>query len=375
MARTPLLPKNAAIPHRLTDPPQHSGAVIARTIQTIAICAAIVLLVWLLSDIVLLIFLAVLIAVILRGISDWAARHTGLRQGLMLALVTLLVAGCIAGFFYYIGPRLASESHDLWKQLHTQFGTLYQRYGKTAWGKAIFSSLHPSQSVQGHIAHLASSVATSTLGGVVTAFVLVVTALYFAISPEIYVHGLVLLFPIPSRSRTRQVLNEVGRTLQWWSLGQSIDMTVVGLLTGFGLYMLGVPLALALGVLAGVLTFVPYFGTIIAAVPAMLVALTISWQTSLWAMVVFLGAHTIEGYVVSPLVQRRTVHLPPAVSILAMTVLGTIFGPLGVVLGTPVAAGLLVAVREAYVGEALGDPEGAAVESPDDALESGPPPV
>jgi predicted PurR-regulated permease PerM len=371
MAHVPFMARE----HRLPEPPEHAGLTIARTIQVIAIIAGVALLLWLLSDIVLLIFLAVLIAAILRGISDWAAQHTGLRQGVMLAIVSLLAAGCMVGFLYYLGPRLASESQDLWKQFQTQISTLHQDYGNTRWGKAIFASLQPSSAVKGHIANVAGSVATSTLGGVATAFVLIVTALYFAISPQLYVHGVVLLFPIPYRGRAQHVMNEVGQTLQWWSLGQSIDMLVVGLLTGFGLDLLGVPLALALGALAGLLTFVPYFGTIISAVPAMLVALTVSWQTSLWALVIFLGAHTIEGYVVSPLVQRRTVHLPPAVSILAMTILGTIFGPLGVILGTPVAAALLVVVREAYVGGFLGDQRAANGDSPDAALEAGPPPA
>ena len=153
------------------------------------------------------------------------------------------------------------------------------------------------------------------------------------------------------------MLLEVGSTLQWWSLGQLIDMAVVGVLSGIGLMLLGVPLALALGVLAGLFTFVPYFGAIAAAVPAMLVGLTVSWQTALWVLVIFLICHGIEGYLVSPLVQRRTVHLPPALTILSMTILGTIFGPLGVILGTPVVAALLVIIREAYVGGVLGDPE------------------
>jgi predicted PurR-regulated permease PerM len=136
-----------------------------------------------------------------------------------------------------------------------------------------------------------------------------------------------------------------------------IDMIVVGVLTGIGLALLGVPLALSLGVVAGLFTFVPYFGTIVSAIPAVLVALTQGWQTALWVLVVFLICHGIEGYIVAPLVQRRTVDLPPALTILSMTILGTIFGPMGVILGTPVAAAALVTVREAYVAEVLGDPE------------------
>lgn len=333
------------------------GAGVASTLRMLAVLACVILAIWLLSDIVLLIFMAVLIAVILRGSSRWIAQRTGVAEGPMLAVVTIGSFLLLAGFLYYIGPKLANESQDLWTQLHQQVEQLQQTYGNTSWGHALFQHASPTKAVQDNVFSYARSVATSTLGSLASAFILIVTALYFAISPELYITGVTRLFPLPWRPRTRHVLIQVGRTLQWWSLGQLIDMAVVGVLTGIGLSLLGVPLSLALGVLAGLFTFVPYFGAIAAAVPAMLVALTVSWQTSLWALAIFLCCHGIEGYLVSPLVQRRTVHLPPALSILSMAILGTIFGPLGIILGTPVVAAVMVIVREAYVGGVLRDPE------------------
>jgi predicted PurR-regulated permease PerM len=352
--------------HRAPACPPVKAGDVASTLRVIAIVAGLILLLWLLSEIVLLIFLAVLIAVMLRGPADWAARHTGAPVQAMLALVTVAVAAFLAGFLYYIGPRLVAQSQALWQQLHAQAGHLREVYGPTPWGQAIFARLTPAEAMQSHIANYAGSVATTTLGGVATTFVLLATALYFAISPDLYIDGSVLLFPQSYRPRAREVLLDIGKTLQWWSLGQLIDMTVVGVLTGIGLFVLGVPLALALAVLAGLFTFVPYFGAIVAVVPAMLVALTVSWQDSLWVLAIFLLCHAVEGYLVSPLVQRRTVHLPPAASILSMTILGTIFGPLGVILGTPFAAALLVLVREAYVADVLGDADaGRGGDAPD----------
>lgn len=319
--------------------------------------AALVLTIWLLSDVVLLIFMAVLIAVILRGLSHWLAGWTRVSEGLILAAVCIVSAAALGGFVYYIGPKLANESQQLWAQLRQQWIQLRQVYGDTPWGRVIFQQSLPSVAVQNHVVTYARTVATSTIGSLASGVILIVTALYFAISPDLYVRGAVALFPLPLRPRARHVLLRVGRTLQWWSLGQLIDMVVVGVLTGTGLALLHVPMALALGVLAGLFTFVPYFGAIAAAAPAMLVGLTISWQTALWVLGIFLIAHTIEGYLVSPLVQRHTVHLPPALSILSMTILGALFGPLGVILGTPAVAAAMVAVREAYVGGVLRDPE------------------
>ncbi len=329
---------------------------IATTLRVSAIAIAAALLVWLLSRVVLLIFLAVLLAVMLRKLADLLARHTRMRTNLALAVVSLALLGLICGFGYYIGPRLLHEGRQLYGDITTQLATLRKDYGNTDWGQLLLRNLTPTPSSSGKIARSATTVVTGTLSAVITLLILVATALYFAIAPGLYVGGVVRLFPLPRRARARQVLGDIGHVLAWWLLGQSIDMVVVGVLSAIGLMIVGVPLPLALGVLAGVFTFVPYFGVIAAGIPAVLVALTVSWRTALWAVGVFLVCHGIEGYLVSPFVQRRTVHLPPALTILAMTVMGAVFGPLGIILGTPLAAVGLIAVRELYVHDALGDP-------------------
>ncbi|HET7884518.1 MAG TPA: AI-2E family transporter [Acetobacteraceae bacterium] len=343
---------------------QRSTAV-ASTLRTIAIVAAVILVVWLLSDVVLLIFLSVVMAVILRGISRWAAHHTGLSEQAMLAPITLFAALAVAGFLYYVAPRLIAQSEELARQIQQEFAQVQNAYGGTTWGRLLLQPAAQPQQVQERIFGYTSTFATSAIWSLATAFIVIVTAIYFAASPELYIGGIVRLFPLAWRGRAERLHYEIGRTLRWWSLGQSIDMLMVGLLTGAGLLLLHLPLALALAFIAGLFTFVPYFGALAAAVPAMVVALTRGWQSAVWVGVVFIVSHLIEGYLISPFVQHRTVRLPPAVTILSMTVLGTIFGPLGIILGTPIAATVLVIVREVYVAGILGDPEVESEMAPD----------
>jgi predicted PurR-regulated permease PerM len=207
----------------------------------------------------------------------------------------------------------------------------------------------------------AMTVAGSALGAIAGAFVLIVTMIYFAANPTLYLKGLVSLVPKARRARTHDVLNKVGHVLRWWFLGQLIDMAVVGVLTVVGLALIGMPMALALGVLAGILTFVPYFGAILAAIPALAIALGQSLHMTILTAVVFAICHVVEGYVVSPLVQDRMVRLPPALLILSMTFIGSLFGPMGVVLATPMAAAGLVLVSELYVVDVLEDESGRDV--------------
>jgi predicted PurR-regulated permease PerM len=282
-------------------------------------------------------------------------RADRISPSLTLAAVTVGLALLLGGVAYWIGPRLASEAQQLWSQLWGQFQHLEQTYGDTPWGKLL---LHPGsqqhdQAFPSGLTKSAASVVTSTLGVIGTLFVIAVTAIYFALAPGLYADGLVRLLPPAFRPRWREILSEIGGTLQWWLLGQSIDMVVVGVLAWLGLMLLGAPLPMALGVLAGLFTFVPYFGAIAAMIPALLVTSTVSWSMALWTIVIFLVCHAVEGYLIAPFVQKRTVELPPALTVMSMTVMGAIFGVVGVILATPLVAIGLVLVREAYVHDVL----------------------
>ncbi len=332
-----------------TQGPERAG--IRTILIRIAIITGIILLVWALSDVVLMIFFAVLLAAVLRGAADWLAERTGAGVRPMLAVVAILLLALVVGFGFWVGPQIARESQDLVTQLTHQIQSLQQRFGQSE----LVKGLSKPGAVATHLAGSATTVASSTLRIIIDALVVLVTALYFAASPGLYVRGALHLLPLPYRPRVHAVMEEIAHVLRFWLLGQLVDMVVVGILSGVGLWLLHVPLPVALGVIAGLLTFVPYFGAIAAAVPAIMIALAAGPAKVLWVVAVFAVCHLVEGYVISPLVQRRMVELPPALTILGMTVMSALFGPLGIVLGTPLAATVLVAVRELYVRDVLGD--------------------
>jgi predicted PurR-regulated permease PerM len=312
--------------------------------------AVVILLIWVLSDVVLLIFLAILLAAMLDGIAGWLHRTTRLPEHVALAVVTVTIVVLVCGLAYWVGPRFADEGKQLWNQMSGEIDTLRQRFGSSA-GNLMSSG-------SGSLLGSARGLLSSTLGVVGSAFVVLAAAVYFAIAPELYRDGVVSLFPMRHRPRARIIMDDVGHTLQWWLLGQAVDMLVVGVLSGVGLVLLGIPLALALAVVAALLTFVPYFGPIVSGIPAVIVALTLGWDKALWVVGLYLVCHGVEGYLVAPYVQRRTVELPPALTVLSMAIFGTIYGVLGIIIATPLMAALLVIVREGYVHDVLGGAAG-----------------
>ena len=185
----------------------------------------------------------------------------------------------------------------------------------------------------------------SALGLLGTLTIVVVTALYIGASPQTYIEGVVSLLPQNRRGLVRRVLDHVGDSLWGWLVGQVLDMLVVGILTGVGLALLGVPLAFILALTAALMNFVPYIGALAGAVPAILIALSVSEHMAMYVALLFLGVQSFEGNVSAPLIQKRTIDLPPAVTILSQTAMGVVFGIFGIVLATPFAAAVLAAVQ------------------------------
>ena len=332
-----------------------STAQITTILRSLILAALVGLALWLFSHVLLLLFFAVLLACTLRGAADMLSRLTRLPAGLMLALVSLLVLAAFVGGGWWIGPQLSSQGSDLVGKLSGEIDTLSQKYGSTRWGRTLMEHLSGSTPSASQISAPAFKVVGIGFAALGDLILLAITALYLAISPALYQRGMVRLVAIRHRARALDIMREVGRTLRRWLLGQLIDMVVVGVISATGLSLLGVPVPLALGVLAGLLTFIPYFGAAVSGIPAVLIALTVSPAIALYTVGVFVLCHVVEGYVLSPLVQRRLVELPPALTLLSMAASGALFGPLGIILGTPMAAACMVAVREAYVVDILGD--------------------
>ena len=148
-------------------------------------------------------------------------------------------------------------------------------------------------------------------------------------------------------------MDESERALRLWLKGQLIAMVVVGLLTGVGLWLLGMRSALALGLLAGLLEFIPFAGPLLAAVPAILLALAVGPDMALWVLLLYFAVQQFEGYVLTPLVQQYAVDLPGVILLFSLLGFGTLFGTLGVVLAAPLSVVTFVLVKRLYVIEAL----------------------
>ena len=186
----------------------------------------------------------------------------------------------------------------------------------------------------------------SALGLFGTLVVVLIAGIYLAVSPEVYVNGALRLVTVKHRPMAKEMIEAAGSALQAWSAGQALDMLVVGILSGVGLWLIGVPLALVLGVVAGLFNFVPYIGAIAGAIPAVLIAFSVDVTHGLETIGLYVVIQGFEGNVMAPLIQKRAVDLPPGLTILSQTAFGAILGIAGLIFATPLTAALMAVLQK-----------------------------
>lgn len=196
----------------------------------------------------------------------------------------------------------------------------------------------------------------STTIAAFTGLILVIfLAIFFAADPDIYTRGILHLVPRTSRAHTTEVLATMGKSLRAWVLARSIAMVTIGLVVTGVMALLGVRASVALGVIAGLLEFVPVFGPIIGAIPAITLGFLDSPQKALAVLIAFVVIQQLEGNVLIPLLLQRAVEVPPALSLIGIASLAMVLGILGVVIAEPLVAIAMVAVKMLYVEPVIGD--------------------
>ena len=297
---------------------------------------------------VLVAFGGVLFAILLRAFTDYVERLPFVSRRwsfpATLAIVLIVVAAACYGF----GPRILQQAHDLAETVPksiTDIQNFLQRYD---WGREL--TRIASQSMHGEqAANRASNYASEFAAEVTDGVVIIAIGLFLANRPAYYRRGALLLFPAKHRDRAGDVLDEIASTVRGWLIGQLIPMSVLGAGSFIGLVILDVPLAFALALLTALMLFLPYAGTIIAYVPTALIALAKGPVMLLDVSILYLGVHMAEAYLVTPLAQRHTIRLPPALTLLMQLLMWKIAGILGLAVAAPLAAVCIVLVRKLYL--------------------------
>ena len=326
-------------------------------VVTLAIGAT-ALLVWALADVLLLAFAGIVFAFVLRALSAPLSRLLHIPERWSVLIVVLMVLVLLVGAGWLFGSQVSEQMAELTRRVPEAVRKLRDWTATQPMGSVLTDTMQQARGNSGEALKGITRFASNTVGALANALLIFFLALYLALEPRLYIEGALRLVPLSSRDNTRQALHAAGRALHKWLLGQGIAMLGVGIATGIGLALIDVPLALALGIVAGVAEFVPIIGPIVAAIPGILIGFSVSPEAALYAAVVYLVVQQLEGNLITPLAQRWAVALPPAIGLLSVVAFGLLFGVMGVLFATPLAVVTMVLLRELYVKDVLESPQG-----------------
>lgn len=319
--------------------------------------AIVALTLWYAAHVFLLLFAGILLAVLFRGLADPLARHARFPSGLALAVVVLALFGILALILWTYGEQIVQGFYDLVRSLPDSLAAVRKQLEQYPWGRSLMQALADIewQSVTPDVVRRVVGVFYTVLPAVASLLIVLFLGLYLSVEPQLYTRGLVLLVPPSRRERARDVLRQLNRALKWFLLARAASMAVLFGLTWIGLALLGVPFAFPLALLAGLLEFIPNIGPVIAAVPAVAVAFAQAPILGVWVILLYVVLQGVESYLITPLIQREMVSIPPALLFVVQLLLGYFFGLLGLLLAAPLTAVLMVLVRTLYLEDVLGE--------------------
>jgi predicted PurR-regulated permease PerM len=314
-------------------------------------------LVYQIAVVVLVLLLTLLFSVIISGPVDYLE-----RRGVGRGLGTLAVLGGLVLILGILGralvpviedqalalvqtfPELLENAQDLVVRLQSSLGL------ETSFGLDPQNVLDSARNfLSGGALTTVANVGAGVANVLSFALVVVIATVYGVARPAPLINGFVALFPAGQRQRVREILREVYETLQRWFLGQLASMTIIGVLSTVALHLIGIPFALLLGILSGLVSFIPFIGPAISVIPPILLALIGDPIGALWVVLAYAVIQAVESYLVYPLVMSRAVSLHPAVVMFALLIMGTLFGFVGVLLAVPLVTALHVLLRELWI--------------------------
>lgn len=313
-----------------------------------------------LASLWMLIFGAVIVAVVIRSLADPLVARFNVKDGVAVAISILILVFLLSGAAFLFGRQVAEQFDQLATRLPGAWAMLQARLDASPAASQIVEQAKAFGSEAGKMLAIAPRFAMGALSGLATLFLVIVAGVFLASQPQQAREGVLCLFPKDRRPRLREVMNTCGRALKGWLKAQLVSMVLVGGLISAGLALIGAPAPLALGLFTGLAQFVPIVGPMLAAVPALLVSATGGGKMLLMTLALYVGVSQLESNLITPLVQKNLAALPVVLGIFAVVGLGTLFGPLGVLFATPLALVIYVAVTMLYRHDVLHDEEATA---------------
>jgi predicted PurR-regulated permease PerM len=318
-----------------------------QTLAIIFLFVAVILILRVAFSVLLMGLAGVLIAVYFHGLAAMIERKT--RLGNRMAMI-VSVGGTIiiiAGLLWFIGAKIQMQVTELSNTLPQTISTARTRFGSTPVGKKVLEYSEGNNSQK--LLDTATAFFNTSFGVLGDLYIIIFLGIFFTASPTMYKNGLLLLVPKERKLQGVEIIDRISCSLRGWLKGMMLSMVLITILITIGLTIMGIPVTMVLGLITGILEIVPNFGPLIAMIPGVLLASTISTNTAIVVALMYIAAQTIVANIATPLLQKKIINLPPALTLMSQLIMGALSGVLGIILAVPLLAILVILIDELYL--------------------------
>lgn len=331
-----------------------------RRVVIAIVIGALAYVLWQVRELSMIVFGGILLAALLTTLSNLFTRFISVPQKAAVAIVVLAILLLLGLVGWWVGDSVIEQFSELRKKVPSAIESFKDWLRNLPGGVNIVSELEKVSGSEIPWANVAGYTGT-LLGGLANSVLILALGLYLAASPQLYWNGFIRLIPPVYREKVECALLSAANGLKSWLLGQLFTMVAIGILTTIGLLLLDIPLAIPLGILAGLLEFVPFLGPLFFGVLATLLAFAEGPTAALQVALLAFALQQLEGDVLTPLIQKRVVSLPPVLGLVSVIMFGSLFGIAGVLFATPLMVVVMILVKQLYIENALEGASSAAI--------------
>ncbi len=313
----------------------------------LALTVCVILILRVAFNVLLMVFAGSLIATFFHGFADMIRRFTRWRRAPCVIVSVVGTFALLGTLFWFMGSTIQGQISSLKDDFPKLVATAQEKLKQSEIGAKIVENASSYDSTK--LMSTAQSFFSTSFGVIGDLYIILFLGIFFTSAPSLYKNGIIKLVPPTAKQDAHNVLNRMSLVLKGWMKGMLLAMCLIAVLTMTGLSILSIPMALTLALLAGLLNFIPNFGPLMAMVPAILLGLLDSTNTAIIIAIMYIGIQTLESNIITPMVQKRMIDLPPALTIISQVLMGTLSGVLGILLATPLLAVVIVLVDELYV--------------------------
>lgn len=318
------------------------------TVGIIALLVIVILIARVAFNVLLMVLAGAMIAVYFHGLADMIQRKTRMKRRWAMAISIFGSFAMLVTLLWFMGTKIQVQIQQLSNSLPITIANAKAKLAETPIGNKILDYVSNDDTSK-KLMSTASHFFSTSFGVLGNLYVILLLSSFFTANPDMYKNGIILLVPKSKKELSSCVIDRISLALKGWLKSTMLSIVLITVILTVGLSLFGIPVALVLALIAGLLKIVPNFGSFLAMIPGVLLAFTISTNTGIAVTLLYIVSQTVVSSIITPIVQNRMINLPPALTIIAQVIMGTLSGGLGIILAVPLLSIVMILVDELYV--------------------------